>query len=362
MKAIVATRYGPPDVFQVKELPSPVPADDEILVRVQATTVSAAHSMMRQGRPLIGRLFTGFGRPKQAVPGTEFAGRVETVGRKVTLFQAGDEVFGETGIAAGCAAEYLCVRDTGALTIKPANLTMAAAAAIVDGASTALYFLRDKAKIKAGQRVLINGASGSVGTAAVQVAKHFGAVVTGVCSSTNVALVRSLGADEVIDYTADDFTSRGLTYDIIFDTVGKSSFARGRRVLEPGGVYLTTVPSFAIYPQTVFTSIIGGRRAVIAAAGLRKDQEKIGELIFLKGLLEQGKIIPVVDRTYPLSQIADAHRYVDTGHKKGSVVLTVDGPAEGLIEQRGEAAVPAHITGGTASSGRNSIAKPRSST
>ncbi len=172
------------------------------------------------------------------------------MGRLVTLFKPGDDVYGETGIAAGCAAEYVCVRDTGALAIKPANLSSAAAAAIVDGASTSLYFLQDKAKLRAGHKVLINGASGSVGTAAVQLAKHFGAVVTGVCSAVNVDLVHSLGADEVIDYTVDDFTSDGQTYDIIFDTVGKSSFGRCRAVLEPGGVYLTTVPSFAIYPQT----------------------------------------------------------------------------------------------------------------
>ena len=212
------------------------------------------------------------------------------------------------------------------MAIKPANLSSAAAAAIVDGASTSLYFLQDKAKLRAGHKVLINGASGSVGTAAVQLAKYLGAVVTGVCSAVNVDLVHSLGADEVIDYTMDDFTSDGQTYDIIFDTVGKSSFGRCRAVLEPGGVYLTTVPSFAIYPQLVLTSVIGGKKAIIAAAGLRKDDEKRAGLIFLTGLLEAQAIIPVVDRTYPLDQIAEAHRYVDTGRKKGSVVLTLEEP------------------------------------
>lgn len=325
MKAIVATRYGSPEVFEFAELPRPIPAADEILVRVQATTVSAAHSMMRQGRPLIGRLFTGFTRPKQPVPGTEFAGRIEAVGAEVTRFKPGQEVYGETGIKAGCAAEYLCVSETGALAIKPTNLTPAAAAAVIDGASTSLYFLQDKAHIRPGHQVLINGASGSVGTAAVQLAKHFGAVVTGVCSEPNIALVRSLGADAVIDYTAEDFTDTGHRYDIIFDTVGKSSFARCRQALEPDGVYLTTVPSFAIYPQMLLTSRGRGKKAIIAAAGLRPDTEKTDCLILLKHLLEAGTITPVVDRTYPLDQIAQAHHYVDTGRKKGSVVLTTQG-------------------------------------
>ncbi|MFC7624222.1 NAD(P)-dependent alcohol dehydrogenase [Microlunatus sp. GCM10028923] len=324
MKAIVATRYGSPEVFRLEEIPSPVPADDEILVRVRATTVSAAHSMMRQGRPLVGRLFTGLRRPRQAVPSTEFAGRVEAVGPAVTSFSPGDEVFGETGIRAGCAAEYVCVREGGALSIMPFNLSATAAAAIVDGGSTSLYFLRDKAKLRPGHRVLINGASGSVGTAAVQLARHLGADVTGVCSAANLDLVRALGADDVIDYTAEDFTEGDRRYDIVFDTVGKSSFARCRRILEAGGVYLTTVPSFAIYPQMLLTSRIGDKRAVIAAAGLRRDEEKTQGLIMLKGLLEEKLIIPVVDRTYPLAQIAEAHRYVDTGRKKGSVVLTVE--------------------------------------
>jgi len=240
-----------------------------------------------------------------------------------------DVIFpGKWGVVAeschySASSEYLCLPEGAPLAIKPANLTYGEAAAILDGASTALYFLRDKATIQRGQSVLINGASGSVGTAAVQLARYFGANVSGVCSTANVELVQSLGADTVIDYTKEDFTKTGQTYDIIFDAVGKSSFSRCRSSLTPSGVYLTTVPSLAIYPQMFWTSKIGSKRAIIAAAGLRRSSEKTKGLVFLKELIEVGAITPVIDRSYPLKQTAEAHRYVDKGHKKGNVVITV---------------------------------------
>src|SRR5689334_14445788 len=282
MQAIVYTIYGSPNVLQLQEVEKPSPKDNEILIRVYATAVTAAHGMMRKGLPFIGRVFIGLIRPTNPILGTEVAGTIEAVGKDVTLFKVGDHVFGETGVGGGCYAEYLCLPEGEPLAIKPANLTYGEAAAILDGASTALYFLRDKATIQSGQRVLINGASGSVGTAAVQLARYFGANVSGVCSTANLELVQSLGADMVIDYTKEDFTNTGQTYDIIFDAVGKSSFSRCRRSLTPSGVYLTTVPSLAIYPQMLWTSKIGGKRAIIAAAGLRRSSEKTKGLIFLK--------------------------------------------------------------------------------
>ena len=324
MKAIVCTEYGTPDVLQLGEVEKPTPKDNEVLIRVYATTVTAAHGMMRKGRPFIGRLFTGLTRPKNPIPGTELAGEIEAVGKDVELFEVGDQVFGETGVGSGCYAEYICLPKGEPLAIKPANLTYGEAAAVLDGASTALHFLRDKGNIQSGQDVLINGASGSVGTSAVQLARYFGAEVTGVCSTTNLELVKSLGADKVIDYTREDFTQTGPTYDIIFDTVGKSSFSRCKGSLKQRGVYLSTVPTLAIYPQMLWTSKIGSKRAIIAAAGLRSSSEKTKGLVFLKELLEAGEIKPVIDRRYPLEQTAEAHRYVDKGHKKGNVVIAVE--------------------------------------
>ena len=324
MKAIVATKYGPPDILNLEEVQKPVPNDNEVLIRVYATTVTAAHGMMRKGLPLIGRLFTGLMRPKNPISGTELAGEIEAVGKDVKLFKEGDQVFGETGVEGGCYAEYICLPEGEPLTTKPANLTYGEAAAVLDGASTALHFLRDKGNIRSGQKVLVNGASGSVGTSAVQLARYFGAEVTGVCSTTNLELVKSLGAEEVIDYAKEVFTETGRTYDIIFDTVGKSSFSRCRGSLKHGGVYLSTVPTMAIYPQMLWTSKIGSKRAIIAAAGLRPASEKTKGLVFLKELIEAGEIKPVIDRRYPLEQTAEAHRYVDKGHKKGNVVIAVE--------------------------------------
>jgi len=281
MKAIVQIKYGSPDVLQLQEVQKPTPKEDEVLIKVYATAVTAAACAMRQG-PIMARPFTGLTRPKNPIPGTDLAGEIEAVGKDVKLFKEGDQVFGGTDLGFGCYAEYICLPEEDVLTIKPANMTYEEATAIVEGALTALPFLRDKGNIQSGQKVLINGASGGIGTAAVQLAKHFGAEVTGVCSSTNLELVKSLGADKVIDYTKADFTKNGQTYDIIFDTVGKSSFSRCKGSLKQKGVYLSTVPTLAIYRQMLWTSKIGSKRAIISQTGLRPSNEVAKDLIFLK--------------------------------------------------------------------------------
>ena len=323
MKAIVYTTYGPPDVLHLKEVEKPVPKDNEVLIKIHASTVTAVDCTFRMGKPFIGRIFNGLMRPKNSIPGTELAGEIEAVGKDVKRFKAGDRVFGTT-LNSGAYAEYICLPEEGTtLAIKPGNMTYEEAVGC-DGALTALPFLRDTGNIQSGQKVLIYGASGSVGTAAVQLASYFGAEVTGVCSTTNLELVKSLGADKVIDYTKEDFTKSGQTYDIIFDTVGKSSFSRSKSSLMQRGVYLEAALTPAILPQMLWTSKIGSKKAMIAFTGLRPASERTKDLIFLKELMEAGKIKPVIDRRYPLEQIAEAHRYVEKGHKKGNVVITLE--------------------------------------
>ena len=323
MKAAVHRRYGSPDVVTIDELPKPAPRDDEVLIRVHAATVGIVDSLARRGTPAYARLYFGLRRPRLAVLGSDFAGQVEATGPAVTRFAAGDQVFGTVGPHFGAHAEYVCLSEQAAVAAKPANLAYPEAAALVDG--TALCFLRDKANLRRGQTIVINGASGAVGSTAVQLAKHFGAIVTGVCSGPNTELVRKLGADAVVDYTAADFARAGQTYDVIFDVAGKSSFSRCRPALNRAGIYLTTAPSPAILLQMPRTARYGSRKAVVAFTGLRPASEKRKDLRYLTELAESAALAPVIDARYPLQRIADAYRQVDAGHKRGNVVVTMTG-------------------------------------
>jgi len=306
------------------EVKTPVPGNGEVLIRIRAAAVTATDVIFRRGRPMISRSATGFLKPKRSIPGEVLAGVIEAVGHDVTRFQKGDQVFGSAGAGFGAHAEYLCLAEDSALVKKPTNMSFAEAASLSDGAITALPFLRDEAQIRAGQTILIIGASGSIGTAAVQLARYFGAVVTGVCSTPNVELVRSLGATQVVDYSEEDFTRSGKTYDVIFDAVGKSSFARCKGSLTGRGIYLSTVLTGSILLGQIRTSILGNKKAKIAFTGLRSPGDKVRDLLLLSELHRSGKIKAVIDRTYPLNRIEEAHRYVEQGHKRGNVILTME--------------------------------------
>lgn len=324
MKAIEYTEYGSPDVLHLSDVANPTPAADEVLIKVHAATVTTGDVNARgftfvpRGFGPLPRLMLGIRRPKRRVLGTEVSGEVVAVGDDVQRFEVGDQVFGIGSETFGAYAEYVCRRAEGALVTKPANLSYEEAAAIPFGAGTALYFLRDKANIQPGQKVLIIGASGGVGSYAVQLASHFGAEVTGVCSSKNLELVKSLGADHVIDYTKEDFTQSEEKYDIIFDTVGKSSFSKCKHNLTRSGVYLSGPSGPGAFLQMAWTSIVGSRKVLAGTPAEKKEP-----LAFLKGLAEAGKIKPLIDRRYSLAQTAEAHRYVDEGHKRGNVVIHV---------------------------------------
>jgi len=329
MKAIVWTKYGSPDGLQLKEVQKPAPKEDEVLVKVHATTVTAGDSEMRRLKlPLMlsfpMRLYAGFLRPKRIpILGQELAGEVEEVGKHVKSFKRGDQVFGTTGFGFGAYAEYICLHDDpnemqGALAIKPVNMSYEEAAAVPTAGFEALHFLR-QADIQLGQKVLIIGAGGSIGTFSVQLAKHFGAEVTGVDSTEKLDMLRSLGADHVIDYTKEDYTNHGESYDLIIDVVGKSSVARRLRLLNQDGYYFLANAGLSHIVLGMWTSLTSNKKVKIESAN--QEQE---DLVFIKELIEAGKLKSIIDRRYPLEQTAEAHRYVETGRKKGNVVITVE--------------------------------------
>ena len=318
MKAFVYTEYGSPDVLQLKEVEKPAPKENEVLVKVYAASVNAADWHLMRAEPFLARLENGLLKPKNTKLGADVAGRVEAVGKNISQFQAGDDVFGELPFnVLGSFAEYVCAQED-ALALKPDRLTFEQAAAVPLAAFTALQGLRDKGQIRQGQKVLINGAAGGVGTFAVQIAKSFGTEVTGVCSTGNLDMVRSIGADHVIDYTQEDFTRTGQRYDLIFDVVGNRSVSDFQRALSPNGI--CAVAGFTSLSRLFQVMLLGGKKIGLmeTAKGNKKD------LLFLKELLEAGKVVPVIDRTYPLRDVPEAIRYLETKHARGKVVIKVE--------------------------------------
>lgn len=331
MKAIQYTEYGSPEVLKLVEVEKPTPKDNEILIRIHATSVNYGDTLARNfgntpasqfNMPglfyIPARMEFGFNKPKKQILGSELAGEVEAVGKDAQLFKKGDQVFGYRGASMGAYAEYICMPENGMVALKPANMTYTEAAIIPYGALTALNLLRN-VNIQPGQKVLIHGASGGIGSAAVQLAKYYGAEVTGVCGTRRLEFVKALGADHVIDYTKTDFTQNGETYDLIFDILGKGSFARCKNSLKPNGTYLLASFKMKQLLQMLWTKITGGKKVLCALSG-----EKVGDLLIVKELVEMGKIKAIIDKRFPLEQTAEAHRYIEEGHKKGNVVITVE--------------------------------------
>jgi NADPH:quinone reductase-like Zn-dependent oxidoreductase len=321
MKAAISTKYGGPEIFEVREVNRPKPKNNEILVKVHASSVSRADTMMRTGKPYFGRLMMGFLKPKHAIPGTGFAGEVVHIGNQVKEFTIGDKVFGESIESFGTNAEFVCVSADGVVAKMPANLKYNEAASICDGALTSMNFLKLIGNIKPGQKVLINGASGSLGSAAVQLAKHFGAEVVGVCGSKNVELVKTLGADKVIDYSKQDFTKSFQIYDLIYDTVGLSSFSKCKNSLTKTGAYISPVLGLTLLSDMMCSSVFGKKKAKFSATGILPVEQLKELLAELVQIIEEGAISTVIDKTYRLNQISEAHAYIDKGHKRGNVVI-----------------------------------------
>ncbi|MEM6261923.1 MAG: NAD(P)-dependent alcohol dehydrogenase [Bacteroidota bacterium] len=323
MKAIVLTRYGSPANLQLQEVDRPQPKPNEILVKVQASAVTTADTMMRRADPPIARLFLGFSRPRNNIMGTGFSGTVVRTGDAVTQFVAGDEVFGETSVNFGANAEYIAIEEEAVVLHKPESVSHEVAATLSDGPMTSYNFLMEIGKLQAGHRVLVNGASGSLGTAAVQIAKHYGAQVTGVTGTGNVKMVRSLGADEVIDYRITDFTQNGQQYDLIYDTVGTLSFGQVKNSLTASGTYLSPVLGLGLLMDMIWTSLFGKKRAKFSATGMLSPKVLRGFLNHLISLVETGELKSVIDKRYSLAQTPEGHRYIETGHKKGNVVVVM---------------------------------------
>jgi len=326
LKAILHARYGSPDLLRFEEVGKPAPKDDEVLIKVHATTVSTGDCNMRnftfvtKSMLPMAKLMFGIGKPwKERILGTELAGEIVGAGKDVVRFKLGDRVFGSTGMAGGGHAQYTCLHETAALAIKPDSLSWEEAVAIPFGANAALYYLRDLGKIQDGHRLLIIGASGSIGSAGVQLAKHFGATVTAVCSGANVELVKSLGADKVIDYTKEDFTKNSETYDLILDVVGATTFDRCQKSLKPQGVFLSCIMGLPDVARSLWASIAGGKKIKGGVA-----INNLERMTFITELTAAGILKPVIDRRYPLEQIAEAFKHVEHGHKKGNVVITVE--------------------------------------
>lgn len=323
MRAVVYEKYGPPDVLHLKELSKPIAGDDEVLIQIRATTATTGDARVRalnvpEGFGLMSRLIFGVFAPRKKILGVELAGVVAAIGKDVTRFKVGDEVFAAAGMSMGCYAEFRVIKESGAIVKKPASLSFEEAAALSFGGNTALDFFR-RGELKSGERVLINGASGAVGSAAVQLAKHLGAHVTGVCSTANLELVRSLGADVVVDYTNEDFTARGESYDLIMDTAGTSPYARCKHVLAPKGRLLLVLASLPAVLGAIVSNLFSDKKIIAGPAPDRAEDLRV-----LAELAERGKYRPVIDRAFPLEQTSAAHAYVDSGRKRGNVVLTID--------------------------------------
>jgi NADPH:quinone reductase-like Zn-dependent oxidoreductase len=322
MKAIVCPKYGLPEVLQFKEVNKPIPKNNELLIRVFTVFVGIEDIMQRIGKPYFGRIFVGITKPRKSILGTEFAGEIEAVGKNVTLFKKGDSVFGVTGSGFGCYAEYICMPEAGLLSIKPPNMTNEEAAPIC-GALAAWNLLTAIANIRNGQKILIYGASGNIGLAAVQIAKVFGAEVTGVCSSSNFEILKYLGVDNVIDNTIEDFTKNGLTYDIILDASGKPSTLKFKNSLSKRGLYLTTYPTISILLQTFLTSGFNSKKVVFSATGLKPVSVRLDFLKELIKLFKEGKLKTIIDQSFKLEQMVEAHRYIERGLERGNVVVTI---------------------------------------
>jgi len=322
MKAIICTRYGPPEVLQLKEVEKPRPGNNEVLIKIIAVVVGIEDPLQRKGKPYFGRIFVGLIKPRKPILGTEFAGVVEAVGKNVKLFKKADEVFGATGAGFGCNAEYMCMPEDGFLSKKLPKTTFKEAAPVC-GALAAWNLLKDKVNIQSGQNILILDAAGSIGSAAIQIAKALGAEVTGICSRANLEFIKSLGADKVIDYATEDFIENGLTYDVILDMTGKPSFLHWKNSLKRKGFYLTTYPTLSILFQMVWTRIFNNKKAIFSATGLMPVSRRLSFLKNLLQLFEDGKLRTVIDRIYSLDQIAEAHRFVEQGDIKGNVVITI---------------------------------------